>query len=346
MYATAGRFDLAKVAFEKAMNDPFYQTPQIAALNLGELYEKRGDTTNAMSYYRQAVKLDPNYAEAWYRMGTILEQYGKNDEAKRAYETAAHEAPEMAEPNLRLGIMSYRAGDLRNAAAYFGLVERLAPFNSDTANEARKYLEMINNPAPGAAPSRYHSLHEQTQNTERTEKGEPPASPALYGLVKADDGARSILSPRGRNFDQPPASSTRQFSDTPSAALVKSDGATRKVVAVGGKNSKQPTVASTRYGPDAPPSTAAGNQSRPRLREPGSSQYIVMIGTYADKARAEGMKSRLRVKGYDAVVEKDHGRAFVVQLQPVTTFSEAAVLMDQLTTATNTSPSIVVTPAR
>ena len=47
VYAERGQLELAQEAFQKAVNDPFYQTPQLPAYNLGRLYEKKGDTTSA-----------------------------------------------------------------------------------------------------------------------------------------------------------------------------------------------------------------------------------------------------------------------------------------------------------
>ncbi|MGC8492343.1 MAG: tetratricopeptide repeat protein [Syntrophobacteraceae bacterium] len=146
MYAVNGQFDLAKDSFTKALNDPFYQTPQIPAYNLGRLYEDRGDYTNALAYYRQAVKLAPGYAQAWYEIGRVLERTGKNDEARNAYEKAVQESSDMPQAWLRLGIMSYRAGDFKSAAGAFGQVQRAAP-GSALANEAQKYLQKINTPA-------------------------------------------------------------------------------------------------------------------------------------------------------------------------------------------------------
>lgn len=146
MYATSGQFDLARAAFEKALNNPFYQTPEIAAFNLGRLYGERGDYGKALSYYRQAAKLDPKYGQAWYRIGRILERTGKNDQARLAYERALSASPDLAEACLRLGIMSYRAGDIREAAGYFSQVERLTPINSELANQAQEYIQKINTP--------------------------------------------------------------------------------------------------------------------------------------------------------------------------------------------------------
>jgi type IV pilus assembly protein PilF len=324
MYATTGRFDLARAAFEKAMNDPFYQTPQIAALNLGELYRKRGDTVNALSYYRQAAKLDPHYAQAWYRIGTILEQSGKNEEARRAYETAVHESPEMAEAHLRLGIMSYRAGDYKEAAGAFGLVERLAPSNSEPANVARKYLDRINNnPQPAIRPSHNRSSRPQLENLESGKRTDPSVSHAWNRsdspspvVVKGAIAPANGVAPGATYPTGPPVTFGRSGSDSPTAALIA---------------------------PSSENDVAPG--SKTAAHHPGSPQYIVMVGSFTDRAKAEGIKSRLRTKGYSAVVRQDLGPAFVVELQPVPSFAEAAVLMSRLTGQTNSSPSIVVAPA-
>jgi type IV pilus assembly protein PilF len=178
MYATGGQFDLAKEAFEKAMNNPFYQTPQMAALNLGELYEKRGDSRMALAYYRKAVKLDAHYAQAWFRVGKMLEKTGSNEEAKQAYETAVRESPEMAEAYLRLGIIDYNAGAIKEAAGSFSQVERLAP-NTKLGAEAQSYMEKINNSEPVATPFHYQPARLKPKKFKESHKIEPFPPSAL-----------------------------------------------------------------------------------------------------------------------------------------------------------------------
>ena len=322
IYATTGQFDLAREAFEKAMNDPFYQTPQIAALNLGQLYEKHGDFSKALSYYRQAAKLSPHYAQAWYRIGTMLERSGNNDEAKAAYETAVREAPDLAEAHLRLGIMSYKAGDFREAAGAFGMVERVAPFNSEEAGEARKYLEKINNPDPAIAPSHRRSSRQDIEIA-APERKEPVVFSARYGsdapasTTESADGPAKIGASAISKEIEPPKSFARAGSDSPAAALIAPRDET-----------------GTRRGNAAP-----GRESK-------SSQYTVMIAAYPVRAKAEHLRSHLAAKGYSAVVRQDRENAFMVQLKPVHSFAEAAVLMSRVKDETHGSPSIVATPGQ
>ena len=114
----AGSIELAQEAFQKALDDPFYKTPQFAAYNLGRLYEKKGDIERALTNYQQAVKFEPRYGMAWFRIGQILEQLHRDDEARHAYGKAVAASPDLAEAHLRYGIMSYQAGDMEAALSF------------------------------------------------------------------------------------------------------------------------------------------------------------------------------------------------------------------------------------
>jgi tetratricopeptide (TPR) repeat protein len=184
LYATNGQFDLATAAFEKALNDPFYQTPQEPAYNLGQIYQKRGDNQRALSYYRKAVKLSPQSAAAWYQIGNILEHSGNIEEAKKAYKKAVQEEPSMAQAYLRLGILDYRAGSIKESAGYFSLAERFAP-ESDVAEQAQGYMDKINTSAPVAVPHR----HYLPSRLKEIENGQPQTAAPSFGGQSAQESA-------------------------------------------------------------------------------------------------------------------------------------------------------------
>ena len=73
IYAARGQFELARGAFQKVLDDPFYKTPQLAAYNLGRLYEKRGDTEQALAYYQRAVNSRP---ELWNCLASDRSNFG------------------------------------------------------------------------------------------------------------------------------------------------------------------------------------------------------------------------------------------------------------------------------
>ena len=74
---TLGRYDESAVYFEKAVADPFYQTPVVALTNAGACAIKAGKPEAAEKDLRLALERDPNQASALLGMASI--QYGKND---------------------------------------------------------------------------------------------------------------------------------------------------------------------------------------------------------------------------------------------------------------------------
>ncbi|MGC9196867.1 MAG: tetratricopeptide repeat protein [Syntrophobacteraceae bacterium] len=277
LFATNGQFDLARAAFEKALTDPFYQTPQEPAYNLGQLYQERGDNQRALSYYRKAVKLDPQSAAAWFQIGNILEHSGNIEEARKAYKSAVREAPSMAQGYLRLGILYYRAGNIKESAGYFSLAERFAP-ESDVAEKAQSYLDKINTAAPVATPRR-HYLPSRLNEIENSQNGQPNTAAPSFGGQSAQA-----------------------------------------------------------------PSTTPANT--PAVKAPNRWRYVVKIGSFSDRAKAESMKENLCAKGFSALVSHGAGNVFLVELEPVDKFSQAATLETQIAGLTHCSPTIIKIPAR
>jgi Flp pilus assembly protein TadD len=57
-------------------------------VDFGIAVAQRGLWREAAFRWRQAVELDPTYAEAWNNLGIGYEQLGRFDEARKAYEKA------------------------------------------------------------------------------------------------------------------------------------------------------------------------------------------------------------------------------------------------------------------
>ena len=79
-------------------------------------------------------------------------------------------------------------------------------------------------------------------------------------------------------------------------------------------------------------------------------RYMVELGSFVDKEKAEQIKAQLREKGYNATVKsrKDQtlGEIFVIQFGPVASLSKATTLMTQLGGEIEGQPVIVKVPAR
>jgi tetratricopeptide (TPR) repeat protein len=300
IYATRGQFELARGAFQKALDDPFYKTPQLAAYNLGRLYEKNGDIERALTYYQQAVKFDQNYAIAWLRIGQLSERLSRNDEARHAYGNAVRTSPDLAEAHLRFGILSYNAGDLETALHSLSRIGEIAP-NTDMADEARRYLEKID-----------AAMHRRARS--RSSSHAPVETIPDEGIQREQ-----------MNEDYP---SNLQLNSSPAPRLENS--------------------ASKAAVPDDKSSSAQGSIAEgPELQ---SYRYMVQIGSFVDREKAEEMKSRLEAKGYNAALKSlKHpklGKVFVIQLEPVNSVSKATTLMTQLGSEIEGDPVIIKIPAR
>lgn len=71
-------------------------------LVLGQLRHQQGNPTGAILAYGRAIELDPNYAEAFSEMGTVLEELDSPTEAILAYKMALQHNPDLIEARQRL----------------------------------------------------------------------------------------------------------------------------------------------------------------------------------------------------------------------------------------------------
>lgn len=140
--AERGQADKAEQYFQKALANPIYDTPHFVMFNLGRLYEKKGEYDLALRQYQEAVRLQPNYGLAYYRMGQVLESMRRADEAREAYGKAIQYYPDLAEAHFRYGVMSYTSGELEHALYSLSRVIKLSP-HSNMASESKKYLERL-----------------------------------------------------------------------------------------------------------------------------------------------------------------------------------------------------------
>ncbi|MEJ5301165.1 MAG: tetratricopeptide repeat protein [Thermodesulforhabdaceae bacterium] len=143
--AEEGRFEEARKAFEKALNNPYYETPQLAAYNLGSLFYRMGKYEEAKKYYQQAIELSPNYAAAHLELARTLEALGDNAKALDEYKEALQYDPDSVMANFGYGRLLYQHGDYVAAKYYLERVTKLAP-DTPTAKAALDYLSNMETP--------------------------------------------------------------------------------------------------------------------------------------------------------------------------------------------------------
>jgi Tfp pilus assembly protein PilF len=67
-----GELDEAITWFQKALQARRYESPAFPHLNLGRVYERKGQWTEAIDSYKKALVLNPNYALAKKALGRLI----------------------------------------------------------------------------------------------------------------------------------------------------------------------------------------------------------------------------------------------------------------------------------
>jgi len=94
------------------------QEPSAASsFRAGVAAQQRGELERAAAAYRQAIEVDPRYADAYANLGAVLARLGHYDQAVASYERALEINPKLNAARLNLGLAHYRAGALTSAVA-------------------------------------------------------------------------------------------------------------------------------------------------------------------------------------------------------------------------------------
>lgn len=109
-----GRYDEAQGYFDRALSDPFYQTPAIALTNSGTCLLKAGKRDEAENALRAAVKDQPSNAEALFQLASTLYQKGDYFNARafmQRFESTGQASPDalMLGRNIELRLGNGRA---------------------------------------------------------------------------------------------------------------------------------------------------------------------------------------------------------------------------------------------
>jgi tetratricopeptide (TPR) repeat protein len=129
-----------------------YKAPQNArkAYEKGLDAEKHGKLANAHRYFETAVEIYPNYVNAWFQLGTVLEKENQKDAARAAYTRAATIDNRFLAPYMSLASMAFQAENWTEVVSLTDHILDIDPFNrtavtgyivdSDPINSADAYF--------------------------------------------------------------------------------------------------------------------------------------------------------------------------------------------------------------
>lgn len=99
--------------------------------NLGFVRERDGRRQEAIDAFRETVRLKPTIDRAWYGMGMAYAALGEHQQAVTAFEEAARLQPMNSEARYQLGMACYHAGDPKRTRA---AIKELKGFDPKRAN--------------------------------------------------------------------------------------------------------------------------------------------------------------------------------------------------------------------
>ena len=136
-----GELDIAISHFESAARiragkrDPHYNLASaFVQMNLGDALARKGRSDDAMVHYAEAIRLQPDYGDAYYNRGTVLFARGRIDEAIADWEKALEMRPNDADAHTSLGNALLQKGALREAIAQYETALTLTPEDPHSRN--------------------------------------------------------------------------------------------------------------------------------------------------------------------------------------------------------------------
>jgi protein O-mannosyl-transferase len=95
--------------------------------NLGEVFQDRGQLTEAGAHFEKLVRIRPRYGPGHLYLGAVRAQQGRPDEAVREYEEAARLMPTSAVPHYNMGLALVAQNRTAEAIGHYREAVKLVP---------------------------------------------------------------------------------------------------------------------------------------------------------------------------------------------------------------------------
>lgn len=146
LYYSRGQYDKAIAAFNSALANILYETPEMSLYNMGRAYYSKGDYGRALTYYREAGQKDSRRE----LLPLIEQEMGKTKYAQADIEGAIGHfnkatalVPNLVESYFWLGECYSKQKRMLEARRAYEMVVKLAP-GSDFGLKAKQALQLIN----------------------------------------------------------------------------------------------------------------------------------------------------------------------------------------------------------
>ena len=123
-----------------AINAAEVNTDAMLQYNNGIDYYKIGQYDEAIGAFRTAIRLDPNYIDAYYNLGSVLEYLQQYDAALAVFKQIIVRKPDDYDSVYKAAWLSYKLGENQKAKTYLTII----PQNSARAQDAQTLAEQLN----------------------------------------------------------------------------------------------------------------------------------------------------------------------------------------------------------
>jgi len=138
-HAGMGNFDAVIDSCKQAIKiNPDYVD---AYYNMGNALQDKGELDAAIASYKQAIKINPDYVEAYYNMGNVLKNMGDLDAAVANYKKAVKINPDYADAYSNMGSALQDKGELDAAIESYKQVIKINPGYVDAYSKMGNALQ-------------------------------------------------------------------------------------------------------------------------------------------------------------------------------------------------------------
>lgn len=142
-YLEAQEWDAAIEVFKEITQDVLYATPHFPLSNLGLAYYRKGDYPAALGYYKEALKIKPDFLNAQLGMGRTYLAMNQGSLALRYLEQAVRQAGKNPELYYDLGEAYLLTGKTDQALFSYETVIDLAQQDSELAKKAQQRIASL-----------------------------------------------------------------------------------------------------------------------------------------------------------------------------------------------------------
>ena len=169
--------------------------------NAGIDFYKLGQYDKAMSSFRHAIELDPNYIDAYYNLGSILEYLKQYDAALTVFKQIIVRKPDDYESVYKAAVLSVKLGQPEKAKSYLSLI----PADTPASIKAQELLQSLNTSQPAqdkkAASTQKPAVQDKTQAQAKPQTQQQSTNSA-QNSSQSNGIYENIISPTGITSDK------------------------------------------------------------------------------------------------------------------------------------------------